>query len=176
MAAYPVAVRVPNRAIMSFIQAGVLSANDRDLYFLEEDLQTLFHCVIWGYFDGLWHERLSLQACWRACCVAGFFAYARKGGARFSAWFQEVQKKGNNWEGIWGRIKRIDSKTMRLRVMERFICPTFTSNGSVTRDMWRTLRMKVDGEEQHKSLPHLSHCVSPALSWSILSVNVIHFI
>lgn len=47
-------------------------------------------------------------------------------------------KNRNNWEGIWGRIKRIDSKTMSLRVMERFICPTFTSNGSVTRDMWRT--------------------------------------
>ncbi len=105
-----------------------------------------------------------------------FWGYARKAEARFSAWLQEAQKNRNNWEGIWGRINRIDSKTMRLRVMERFICPTFTSNGSVIRDMGRTLWMKVDGEERHKSLPNLSQCVSAALSWSILSVNVIHFI
>ncbi len=105
-----------------------------------------------------------------------FWGYARKAEARFSAWLQEAQKNRNNWEGIWGRINRIDSKTMRLRVMERFICPTFKSNGSVTRDMGRTLWMKVDGEEWHKSLPNLSQCVSAALSWSILSVNVIHFI
>ncbi len=103
-----------------------------------------------------------------------FWGYARKAEARFSAWLQEAQKNRNNWEGIWGRINRIDSKTMRLRVMERFICPTFKSNGSVIRDMGRTLWMKVDVKSGTNLSPtylnvFLLLCLDPSCPsmWSI---------
>jgi len=75
--------RVPNRAIMSFIQTGVLSDNAWDLYVLEEDLQTLFHCHLKLFWRTVtWTTVIISMLMSLLRCRNLKLAYAKKGGAR----------------------------------------------------------------------------------------------